>query len=59
MPRQPILPLSVQIVFEDKPLLRIREGREGDTTDYELNEGQLTMLAEQALHVHYLLRRGK
>lgn len=46
--RNSILPASVQIVFEDKPLLRIREGH-NDTTDYELNYHQLLAIAKQAI----------
>lgn len=49
--RNSIRPQSVQIVYEDSPLLRIREGRQGDTTDYELNSHQLIALALQALQI--------
>lgn len=48
---KPILPRSVQIVLEDKPLLRIRCGS-NDSTDYELNSSQLLGLARQALAAH-------
>lgn len=52
-----ILPRSVQIVVEDKPLLRLNFG--GGITDIELNANQLLGLARQALEAHAYVREEK
>lgn len=48
MTRPRILPQSVQLVFEDRPLLRIFDIG-GGCTDYELNSVQCLLLSKQAL----------
>lgn len=51
MTRTPILPVSVQIVLEDTPLLRIT--CTGTTvTDYILSPSQLLTLSESALRIY-------
>jgi len=47
--RQPLPLNSAQIVFEDRPLLRLNIN--GDTVDYQLRPTQVLLLAKQALAV--------
>lgn len=46
---------GVQIVFEDKPVLKLII--DGKVTGYPLRETQLTMLAKQAIEAFQLCQR--
>lgn len=55
--RKSILPRSVQIIVEDKAVLRIYDDNAQNVIDYEINERQLIDLARQALLAYRQVQR--